>query len=278
MKKILICFSAATALVLFACAQTVQNYRITINSDSAKSEYGDQLVIVPMDETVSIKGNTIILAPPKENVTYTFSGYYNGQIISKTKNTVIRLKDAYIENKANKPAILANSKVEISAAKNSTSYITTSGRGYNRSAAIKSKRGLLIAGGGTLYVNGKHSHGVEAEDLKIKGSGTYYISGTKNGSALSCETLVVDPEKNFTAYLINSKNGIKADKTIDIASGTYYLYDNDTALKTNTLKNSPDDVHAIHLSGGEFHTYGNQRLFKTEKGAYNDSGAKFIQD
>ena len=278
MKKILFCFSIAVAFSLFACTQTVQDYRIAINSDSAKSEYGNQLVIAPTDETVTIKGNTIILAPLKENVTYTLSGYFNGQIISKTKNTVIRLKDAYIENTASKPAIVANSKTEISAAKNSTSYITASGRGYNRSSAVKSKRGLLLAGGGTLYINGKHCHGVEAEDLKIKGSGTYYISGTKKGSALSCNTLVVDPEKTFTIYLLNSKNGIKADKTIDIASGTFYLYENDTALKTGTSKNSPDNVHGIQLRGGEFHTYGNHRLYKTEKDAYFNSGAKFIQD
>lgn len=278
MKKLIICFSAISAFVFFSCVKTVQDNRISINSISAKSEYGAQLVIVPMDETVTIKGNTIILAPKKENMHYTFSGYFNGQIISKTKNTVIRLKDAFIENTANKPAILAESKTEISAAKNSINYVSASGHGYSRTAAVKSKRGLLIAGGGTLYINGKHSHGIEAEDLKIKGSGTYYVSGTKNGSAISCKTLVVDPEKTFSIYLLNSKNGIKAEKTIDIASGTFYLYENITALKTGTSKNSPDNAHGIHLSGGEFHTYGNHRLYKTEKDSYLDSGAKFIQD
>ena len=75
---------------------------------------------------------------------------------------------------------------------------------------------------------------------------------------------------------MNSKNGVKADGTINIQSGEFYLSNLETGFKTNTIKDLPKEEHGITLSGGTFHTDKVTALHSTDKNAYKDSGAKFL--
>ncbi|MBE6353206.1 carbohydrate-binding domain-containing protein [Treponema sp.] len=276
MKKLFI-FSIITSLMFTSCFKKVP-VKLSVNYDEARKNYGTELQISPMNDSVKFGKNTIVIAPEAEDVTYTLSGYYNGEICCTTKNTIIKLKNAFIENSNGRPALLCEAKAEISAAKDSTNYIVSWGKGFAKTAALEGKRGLVLGGGGTLYISGKICHGVESEEAKIKGTGKFYIEGTLKGSALKCTTLTVEEDKTFSCYLLNSKNGIKADNNISVASGNFYLYDNGTALKTDTSEDSPNTAHYINLAGGTFHLFNNTNLYTTDEDSWNTSGAVFIED
>ncbi len=278
MKKTLVPLIILAVLTLSTCVEKRTPPKLILSPENQKSNYGTELIISPMDETVSVDGNDITIAPEHEDTVYSISGYLNGQITVKTKNTQLKLENAYIENTEGKAAIKCTAKAEISAARDSTNYIISSGRNFSKNAALQSKRGLVIGGSGKLYVMGNNYHGVEAEDVKMKGSGTYYLQGSWKGSALTCESFTVESDKEFTCYCINSKNGIKADSTIKINSGTFYLYNNETALKTELSKSTSAKARGITLAGGVFHTYANKVLERTDKDAYTCEGATFIED
>lgn len=266
------------SLVLLSCAEHIVP-KMTVNAAGARPAFENvPLSITPLDEGVTISRKKVTIAPKKEDCTYTLSGYFNGQIVVLTKNTTLKLSGAYLENTAGKAALRCEAKTEVSSASDTTSYIVSSGRSASKNAALQGKRSLVLGGSGTLYVRGGICHAVEADDVKIKGSGRFYLQGTRKGSALNCETLEVEREKTFEAYFLNSKNGIKADRTMRIASGSFYLYNNGTALKTDTSMNSKKHTHAITLSGGVFHTFANDVFYKTEDGAYRDSGAQIIEE
>ena len=275
MKKLLLLL---LPLLLCACVEKQTATKMTIDAGFAREAYKDTpLTVEPMDY-VTITAHTVTIAPHDENVTYTLRGYFNGQVVNKTKNTVLKLDGAYLENTSGKAAVRCTAKTEISTARDSVNYIVSRGRGFAKTGAVQGKRGLILGGSGTLYVDGKICHGIEAEDVKMKGSGTFYIDGTRRGSAISCEAFEVEPEKTFSAYLINAKNGIKADGKIMIASGTFYLYDNGTALKTETSTGANKKARAITLAGGTFHVTGNGALYITAAGAFNAAGATFVNE
>ena len=255
-----------------------QSAKVKLDSAQAKKKFGTEFSVTPMDKTVTISRNKIIISPAQEGLTYTISGYFNGQVINRTKNTVIKLDNAYLENKNGEPALFGEAKTEVSAAKDSENWIVSSGKSDSKTATIQCKKNLVIGGSGILYVAGNVFHGVKADDVKVKGSGTLYFQGSKKGAALNCTSLTVENDKTFKAYFVNSKNGIKADSTITINSGNFYFYNNETALKTDTKKDNPKQEHSITLAGGIFHTYGNANLFQTEKNACKTDGAKFIED
>ena len=266
------------ALIFSSCVKNTSSSKLSIDYKAAKELYGQEIKITPMDSSVTIEKNLITIAPGKEDVTYEITGYFNGQIVNKTKDTTIRLNNAYLENTSGLPALKSSSKFEVSSANGSTNYIVSSGRNYSKVAALQGKRGLVLGGSGNLYVVGNVCHGVEAEEVKIKGTGTFYLQGTKNGSALTCETFTVEQKKDFNCYLINSKNGIKADGFINISSGNYYLYDNEIALKTGIAQEAGDKHHSITLAGGTFYTFSNKTFYVTEKEQYFPQGAVFVQE
>lgn len=241
--------------------------RISTNVDEARLNYGVDITITPQ-EGVTRGRHIIIIAPDKEGMVYTLSGYFNGQIVSKTKNTQLKLNGLYLERDNGKTALLCKAKTEISTAAGTNNYILSAGRSYIKDGALHSTRDLVLGGSGTLYVKGAVWHGIEGDDVKIKGSGAFFIEGSKRGSALTCDSLTVEPEKTFSAYFTNAKNGIKADKSIKIASGTFYLYDNYTAIKAN----------ALTCTGGTICTFGNNQLFVTKKDACNLTGATLIEE
>ncbi len=266
-----------TAAFLLALT-TVTAEKITIDANAVKSKYTEKLTITPTDKTVKIEGDVITITAKKEDTTYVISGYFNGQIINKTKNTVLKFKDAYIENTQGQPAIYGEAKTEISTVQGTTSYIVSSGSSSSKVGAIHCKKNLEIGGSGTLYVVGQVRHGIKGDDVKLKGSGTLYAQGTEKGSAINCRSLLSEREKTFKAYLINSKNGVKADNTISIASGNFYIYNNGTGLKTDTKQDDPGNPHSIKLLGGNIHTSANEALYETEQNAWTVKGAKMIEE
>lgn len=277
MKKKLILTLIVLSFLFCACVEQTTPVKIRIDAVQAKDSYKQQIAISPMD-FVTITKHTITIAPHEENKTYTVSGYFNGQIMVKTKNTILKLDNAYLENTSGKAALRCTAKTEISSVGGTTNYIVSRGRGFAKNAALQGKRSLIIGGSGTLYVDGRICHAVEADNVKIKGSGTFYLQGTKRGSALTCESLEVESEKSFNAYLLNSRNGIKADGTISIASGNFYLYNNEVALKTEIDTGAGKKARAITLTGGTFHITGNGALYITAIGAFNAVGATFVNE
>lgn len=282
MKKFLFLMMS---LILFSACVEENEYKISIDSVEAKKNFNSKLSITPTDSSVTVGRNIIIIAPQNEGVEYELSGYFNGQIEVYTKNTVIKLNNAYLENTFGKPVFRMKAKTELSTVKKSVNYIVTGGMGYLNNAAIQSKNSLSVGGSGVLFVKGGVWHGIEADDVKIKGSGKYYFEGTKDGSAIKCKSLTVEPEKSFSSYFINSKNGIKADEAVNIASGIFYFYDNDTVFKTEKPRKRDGDFSPecsikpeISLSGGTFHFYNNQELYQPKEIMYNPDGAVFIQD
>lgn len=67
-----------------------------------------------------------------------------------------------------------------------------------------------------------------------------------------------------------------SDKKITISSGNFYFYNNGTALKTDTSKDSPKEKHGIALYGGVIHSEGNEVLHSTDNKAFLLRGAKII--
>ena len=242
---------------------------------TAKKSYGTKISVLPSDSSVKITKNSIEIAPSTEGVEYTISGYFNGQIVNKTKNTVLRLNNAYLENTSGKPVIFGEAKTEILTVRDTKNYIVSQGLGdpKSKTAAILCKKNLELGGTGTLYVAGRVYHAVKADDVKIKGDGELYFQGTKNGSCINCDNFLVEKDKNFKAYLINSKNAVKADYTILIQSGNFFLYDCDRVFKTDTNADDPNSPHSITLSGGTFYISEKELIYETEKNAYKAEGA-----
>ena len=272
-RKLITSIAFSMLLTGFAFAQPSQN---VLNAKDAKSSYGKEFSVTPMNSSVKITKRTVTITPKTEGETYTLSGYFNGQIINRTKNTILKLNGAYLENSNGEPAIFGEAKTEISSAKETVNYIISSGRNESKTAALQCKKNLVIGGSGTTCILGNVYHAVKADEIKLKGSGTFYAQGTKKGAVINCQSLTVEKDKTFTAYLMNSKNGVKADGTINIQSGEFYLSNLETGFKTNTIKDLPKEEHGITLSGGTFHTDKVTTLHSTDKNAYKDSGAKFL--
>ena len=248
-------------------------------SISFLKKYSDSVTI---DETAK----TITLAPADEKVEYTLSGSFDGQIINKTKNTVLILNNAALTNTTGVAAIYGELKTEIKAAEGSTNTVTVTGpekapdatKAPSSEPAIFCDKAIEIGGSGTLTVSCEYGHGVKGSKIELKGSGTYTFDGGDDSSAVNCNEFAVEADKTFTANFKNSKNGIKSDETITIASGTYN-FDSITkvALKTDTAKDDATKEHFIKLDGGTF-TFTNctEEKFKkysTEKDKFTKADA-----
>ena len=232
MKKII------SLSVTFLLTAAIFAQKPVIDAESAKNSYGTEILISPTDSSVQISKGKIIISPKKEGETYTISGYFKGQIVNKTKNTVLKLKNAFIENNSGDAAIFCEAKTEISTTKDTENYVLSSGKARPdlKPAAIQGKKDLVLGGSGTLYAKGEVYHAVKADDVKIKGSGNHYLEGTKKGSSLNCKSLTVEKDKTFSAYFLNSKNAVKADESILLQSGNFYLYGTENGFKCDDEK------------------------------------------
>ncbi len=265
------------AIAMLAIFQPVFAQKVVINPESAKSKYTGSIKIEPMDNGVKIEKNKITFSPKKEGTTYLISGYFDGQLINKTKNTVLKLNNAFLENHNGQSTIYGEAKIELSSTEGSVNYIVMSGSNEKKAAAVHSKKNLELGGSGTVYVKGDTYHAVKGDDVKFKGSGTWYIQGTKSGSGINCQNFIVEKNKSFNAYIVDSKNAIKADYTIKIESGNFFMLDNATVLKTDTRKDDPKSPHFILLNGGKFTVSKLSTLYKTENEAFKNKGAKIIE-
>lgn len=261
MKKSIVIHGFLSLAILFL-SSCVENFSpiVEIDAEAAKSSYPKSITVSPMNESVTITKKEIIIQPKSEGQVYTISGYFCGQIKVASKKAVIKLNNAYLENTSGKPAILAKSKIEISSTQDSLNYIVSWGRSFLKKGAIEAEKDLVLGGSGSIFIKGSVCHAVEAEDVKIKGSGIFYLEGTKRGSALTCDKLEVEEGKTFSAYFLNSKNGIKAEESISIGSGNFHIYSNNVALKINGKKNLSDEKEKIRLPGGKFYLKENNVL------------------
>lgn len=267
MKKFLLLL--CVAVLFMSCQKTTDEPIPSSDSDPTKtSDDGNtkSYTIIPDDGTWTETDGVITFAPAEEKTEYTISGTYTGQLKNTVKGTKITLNGFTITNDA-APAIYGELKTEISAAEGTENFITGAG-----DAAFLCEKAIEIGGSGTVTIKGTEKHGVKGGDITVKGSGTYTVEGTADGSAINCNNFEVKEEKTFTLNIQNSKNGIKADETITIASGTFNITDCNTALKTDTSKDDDTVDHFIKLLGGTF-TSNAKKFYSTENDAYDASGA-----
>ena len=225
---------------------------------------------------------TITFEPAEEKVEYTLSGSFEGQIINKTKNTVFILSGVSLSNTTGISAIYGEIKTEIKAEKDTENTITVTGpekapdatKDPSSEAAVFCDKAIEIGGSGKLTVSCEYGHGVKASKIELKGSGTYTFDGGSDSSAANCNEFVVEAEKTFTANFKDSKNGIKADETITIASGTFN-FENITkvALKTDKDKDDPEKDHFIQLDGGKFTFTNCKKTYETETDKFTKAEA-----
>ena len=135
--------------------------------------FAQEISISPNDKSVTISKDKIIFSPQKEGCEYIISGNFTGQLINKTKNTVLKLNNARIENRQGEAAIYGEAKTEISTVEGSTNHVISSGKSGEKSAAILCRKNLELGGSGSLYVTGNVYHAVKADDVKLKGSGKF---------------------------------------------------------------------------------------------------------
>lgn len=264
MKKLLVCLTAA-CLLFASCipvpdpenknqaSNTETNNQTTgqqgengdEESEAEKSEFkiegADKYSLWEKSED----GKTITLKTGEgaaENYVpeYTLSGDFAGQIISTIKGTVLKLNGVKLTNK-DAPVISAPLKIEIKTLKDTENTITTTGTKdkNNKTGAITGEKKVEIGGSGTLIVAGNIRHGIKGKEVELKGSGIITVSATDVGSAINCNTFTVEAlnsdgvPHSFTANLKDSANGVKADKNIDILSGTFNLTNLETGFKTD---------------------------------------------
>lgn len=274
MKKNLTLFAfLALVLVCPSCKKDVDDNKSSsdpLNNNppqksytiTATEGYTDSIII---DE----EAKTITLSPDAEKIEYTISGDFEGQIINKQKGTVIILNNANISNKEGKAAIYGELKTEIKNEKDSVNTITVTGTG-DGNAAVSCEKTVEIGGSGKCTITCENAHGVKASKITLKGSGNYTFDAGDDSSALNCNEFIVEEEKTFTANLKDSKNGIKADESITIASGTFNFENiTKTALKTDTSKDDPEVEHFIKIDGGTFSFTNCKKIYDTEDGGFS---------
>lgn len=285
MKKLVRKFTALTMLIAASLMFAACSHSGDDNNDSGTQQPANDTPATPaytitapegLENTITIDeaASTITLKPEAEDIEYTISGTFEGQIINKTKGTVLVLNGATLENKNGKAAVYGELKTELKAAKDTVNAITVTGEG-DAKAAVHCEKAVEIGGSGALTISCENAHGVKASKVELKGSGTFTFDGGADSSAINCNEFGVKADKSFTANLKDSKNGIKADETIEIASGTFNFTNiTKTALKTDTSKdddaNAPKD-HWIKITGGTFVFTKCKKTDDTEKNAFTKS-------
>lgn len=298
LRKNLILFAILTAaLFLFSCgdkpnveepAASQEENKEEAPKDSTEEDPKPAYTITAQEGyentiTVDEAAGTITLAPAVEGIEYTITGEFEGQIINKTKGTVITLNNANLKNTEGKAAIYGEAKIELKFKKDSTNTITVTGTDNTvyeegkpdfSKAAVLCEKAIEIGGSGSCTISCENGHGVKGSKVELKGSGSY-VFGPAKDSAINCNDFEVKADRTFTATLKNAKNGIKADNTISIASGTF-KFDTikKTALKTDTSADDSEGEtkeHKITLEGGTFTFTNCGSKYSTEEGAFTKS-------
>lgn len=185
---------------------------------------------------------------------YDLSGTFDGQIINKTKGSVLNLNNVTLTN-TNAPAIYGEKKIEIKAGKKTNNSISVTGSSDEKIGAITCNKKIELGGSGNITINSSLFHGIKADDIQIKGSGTHEISGTNTeGSAINCNALEVKTsDKVVTVTFKNFRHGIKADKTISIQSGKF-IFDESIVvpMKTDSIEDDGENDHSILIGSREY--------------------------
>ena len=218
------------------------------------------------------------MAPAQEKIEYTITGDFEGQIINKTKGTVIILKNAKLKNTKGKAAIYGELKTVIKCEENTTNTITVTGEAdktYGK-AAVLCEKAIEIGGDGSCMISCENGHGVKGDDVELKGKGNY-VFGPAKDSAINCNDFEVKADKTFTATFKDAKNGIKADNKISIKSGTF-IFENITKVALKTDKSADDSQgetkeHKITLEGGDFTFTDCGKKYETEENGFTKSAA-----
>lgn len=275
-KRLVFVICVAAAMFMFGCKPESEAEETPAYTITAQEGYENTI-------TVDEEAGTITLAPAVEGIEYTITGDFEGQIINKTKNTVITLDNANLKNTNGKAVIYGEAKIELKFKKDSTNTITVTGTDNTvyeegkpdfSKAAVLCEKAIEIGGDGSCTISCENGHGVKGKDVELKGKGNY-VFGPAKDSAINCNDFEVKADKTFTATFKDAKNGVKADNTITIASGTF-IFENikKVALKTDT---SADDAagetkeHKITLEGGTFTFTECGSKYSTEEGAFTKS-------
>lgn len=185
---------------------------------------------------------------------YDLSGTFDGQIINKTKGSVLNLNNVTLTN-TNAPAIYGEKKIEIKAGKKTNNSISVTGSSDEKIGAITCDKKVELGGSGNLTINSSLFRGIKADDIQIKGSGTHEISGTNTeGSAINCNALEVKTsDKVVTVTFKNFRHGIKADKIISIQSGKF-IFDESIVvpMKTDSIEDDGENDHSILIGSREY--------------------------
>ena len=285
MKKLSVLFTImAAALLFFGCNkdvpqdepdnEVVQKEKPTEPKYTTLQKQGYSITYLEgLESSIKIdeENKTITLSPAEEKTEYTFTGNYSGQIINKTKNTVIILKGFNITNTEGKAAVYGEKKTEIKAEKDTENTIIVTGSGDGKAALYIDGKNLEIGGSGKLTISSEKAHAVKADEIELKGSGTFIFDGGNKSSGINCNDFVVEAEKTFNATIKDSKNGIKADNSITIGSGTFIFEDiSETALKTTETKGETKQ-YTITLNGGSFTFTNCNVIYATDTFTKSDS-------
>ncbi len=284
-RKLVLFTCVAAAMFMFGCKPESDNAEENQGTNGAQEsqetpETPAYTITAPEGKentiTISEDGKTITLAPEEGELKYTITGDFEGQIINKTKGTVIVLNNANLKNTEGKAVIYGELKTEIKFEKDTTNTITVTGAAdatYGK-AAFLCEKAIEIGGSGTGTISCENGHGVKGDEIELKGSGNY-VFGPAKDSAINCNDFEVKADKTFTATLKDAKNGIKADNTISIASGTFKFENiKKVALKTDTTADDSEGEtkeHKITLEGGSFSFNKCGTKYSTEKNGFTKS-------
>lgn len=270
----------------------------SIQYASAKSGYGSSLTITDENgnaKTAPTTASKYILESSAANPEFTLTGYFNGQIVvTKDKfpnlgekvEPVIILSNAYIENTNGEPAIKGDFKFEIKAEKETTNYVISDGKRENKYGAIHCEKttatgsdlkSIVLGGKGTCYIIGNVYHGIKGKNIEFKGSGNYSITGSEKGSCINCKDFSIEADKEVTLNLSDAKNGIKADNTISILSGTLNLKKLEVGFKTDTKaddKEGSTKTHSIKLDSCKITDTNVTKLYETEANGLTKTNLK----
>ena len=105
-KKLVLFTCVVCAMFMFGCkpesGETPETPAYTITAPEGKEN----------TITISEDGKTITLAPEEGELKYTITGDFEGQIINKTKGTVIVLNNANLKNTEGKAVIYGELKLK----------------------------------------------------------------------------------------------------------------------------------------------------------------------
>lgn len=231
---------------------TIGDFKITAKGDTDriyKSSDNELILISKVDVDTLNPDGTEPDAPE-----YDLEGTFDGQIINKTKGSVLNLNNVTLTN-TGAPAIYGEKKIEIKAGKKTNNSISVTGSSDEKIGAITCNKKIELGGSGNITINSSLFHGIKADDIQIKGSGTHEISGTNTeGSAINCNALEVKTsDKVVTVTFKNFRHGIKADKTISIQSGKF-IFDESIVvpMKTDSIEDDGENDHSILIGSREY--------------------------